>query len=35
MSSKTIIDGTIPFDMRETFKRAPFKEVKDWQKYLE
>ena len=25
MSSKTIIDGTIPFDMQETFKRAPFK----------
>lgn len=34
MSSKTIIDGTVPFDMRDTFKRAPFKEIPDWENYL-
>lgn len=34
MSCKTIIDGTVPFDMKDIFVRAPFKEVKDWQKYL-
>ncbi|WP_338232497.1 UbiD family decarboxylase [Companilactobacillus muriivasis] len=35
MSSKTILDGTVPFDMKAQFERAKFKEVKDWQKYLE
>ncbi len=35
MSSKTIIDGTVPFDMKDQFIRASFKEVKDWQKYLD
>ena len=35
MSSKTILDGTVPFDMKDQFERAKFKEVKDWQKYLE
>ncbi|KRN99014.1 UbiD family decarboxylase [Companilactobacillus kimchiensis] len=35
MSSKTILDGTVPFDMKGTFERAQFKEVKDWQKYLD
>lgn len=35
MSSKTILDGTVPFDMKDTFERAKFKEVKDWQKYLD
>ncbi|MGF7437079.1 UbiD family decarboxylase [Lentilactobacillus senioris] len=35
MSSKMVLDGTVPYDMREHFKRAPFKEVPDWQKYLE
>ena len=34
MSSKTVIDGTVPFDMRDQFKRAAFKKVSDWQKYL-
>ncbi|PMD72166.1 UbiD family decarboxylase [Companilactobacillus nuruki] len=34
MSSKTILDGTVPFDMKDTFVRAQFKEVKDWEKYL-
>jgi len=35
MSSKTILDGMVPFDMKNQFERAKFKEVKDWQKYLE
>jgi len=35
MSSKTVIDGTVPFDMKDQFERAKFKEIKDWQKYLE
>ncbi len=35
MSSKLIIDGTVPFDMKDQFERAQFKEVKDWKKYLE
>jgi 3-polyprenyl-4-hydroxybenzoate decarboxylase and related decarboxylases len=35
MSSKTILDGTVPFDMKATFERAKFKEVPDWQKYLD
>lgn len=34
MSSKLILDGTVPYDMKEHFERAQFKEVKDWQKYL-
>ncbi|GKT04108.1 UbiD family decarboxylase [Furfurilactobacillus entadae] len=34
MSSKLILDGTVPFDMKEHFIRAQFKEVADWQKYL-
>lgn len=34
MSSKTILDGTVPFDMKNHFVRAQFKKVKDWQKYL-
>ncbi|MFC6323632.1 UbiD family decarboxylase [Companilactobacillus baiquanensis] len=34
MSSKTILDGTVPFDMKDHFVRAQFKKVKDWQKYL-
>ncbi|MFL2100168.1 UbiD family decarboxylase [Desemzia sp. FAM 24101] len=34
MSSKTILDGTVPFDMKEIFVRAQFKEVEDWEKYL-
>lgn len=35
MSSKTILDGTVPFDMKNHFIRAQFKEVPDWKKYLE
>lgn len=34
MSSKTIIDGTVPFDMKDKFIRAKFKKVPDWKKYL-
>lgn len=34
MSSKLVIDGTVPFDMREQFERAKFKPVADWEKYL-
>lgn len=34
MSSKLILDGTVPFDMKDQFERAQFKEVADWQKYL-
>ncbi|MFC4770526.1 UbiD family decarboxylase [Enterococcus hermanniensis] len=34
MSSKTILDGTYPYDMKEHFVRAQFKEVPDWEKYL-
>lgn len=34
MRLKTEIDGTVPFDMREEAKRAAFKKVLDWQKYL-
>jgi 4-hydroxy-3-polyprenylbenzoate decarboxylase len=34
MSSKLVIDGTVPFDMKDQFIRAQFKKVKDWEKYL-
>ena len=34
MSSKLVLDGTVPFDMKDQFVRAPFKEVKNWQDYL-
>lgn len=34
MTSKTIIDGTVPFDMKEAFKRTQFLAVKDWKKFL-
>lgn len=34
MSSKLILDGTVPFDMQKNFERAQFKEVKNWQDYL-
>lgn len=34
MSCKTIIDGTVPFDMKNQFKRASFKNIIDWKKYL-
>jgi len=34
MSSKLVIDGTVPFDMKDQFVRAQFMEVPDWQKYL-
>lgn len=35
MSAKTILDGTVPFDMKDQFVRAAFKEVPDWEKYLQ
>ncbi|MSE09009.1 UbiD family decarboxylase, partial [Lactobacillus salivarius] len=35
MSAKTIIDGTVPFDLKAEFKRAEFLKVDDWKKYLE
>lgn len=35
MSSKLVLDGTVPFDMRDQFERAKFKEVPDWKKYLD
>lgn len=34
MSSKLVLDGTVPFDMRDEFKRASFKEMSNWQDYL-
>lgn len=34
MSSKLVIDGTVPFDMKDQFERAQFQEVPDWKKYL-
>lgn len=34
MSSKLVIDGTVPFDMKDQFERAKFKDVPDWEKYL-
>lgn len=34
MSCKTILDGTVPFDLKDQFVRAQFKEVPDWEKYL-
>ncbi|WEV43932.1 UbiD family decarboxylase [Lactobacillus sp. ESL0684] len=35
MSSKLVIDGTVPFDMKDQFERAQFMKVPDWRKYLE
>lgn len=34
MSSKLVIDGTVPFDMKDQFERAQFMKVDDWEKYL-
>lgn len=34
MSSKLVLDGTVPFDMRDKFERAQFKHVTNWQDYL-
>ena len=34
MSAKTILDGTYPYDMKDQFVRAQFKEIPDWEKYL-
>ncbi len=34
MSSKLVIDGTVPFDMKDQFERAQFMKVPDWKKYL-
>lgn len=35
MSSKLILDGTVPYDLKDHFERAQFKEVPDWEKYLQ
>lgn len=35
MSSKLVLDGTVPYDLKDKFKRAQFMEVPDWKKYLE
>ncbi|UQS84071.1 UbiD family decarboxylase [Bombilactobacillus thymidiniphilus] len=35
MSSKLVVDGTVPFDMKDQFTRAQFMKVPDWKKYLE
>ncbi|WP_127848847.1 UbiD family decarboxylase [Lacticaseibacillus hulanensis] len=34
MSSKLVLDGTVPFTMKDKFKRASFKEMDNWQDYL-
>lgn len=34
MSSKLVLDGTFPYDMKEQFVRAPFKEISNWRDYL-
>lgn len=34
MSSKLVIDGTVPYDMKDQFERAQFMKVPDWEKYL-
>lgn len=34
MSSKLVLDGTVPFDLKDRFQRAQFKEVPDWKKFL-
>lgn len=34
MSSKLVLDGTVPYDMKDSFKRAQFKEMPNWQEYL-
>lgn len=34
MSSKLVLDGTVPFTMKDSFKRASFKEMKNWADYL-
>ncbi|MTV81409.1 UbiD family decarboxylase [Secundilactobacillus folii] len=34
MSSKLVLDGTVPYNMRDKFKRAPFKKMTNWEEYL-
>lgn len=34
MSSKLVLDGTVPYTMKDKFKRASFKEMKNWADYL-
>ncbi|MFD1485750.1 UbiD family decarboxylase [Lacticaseibacillus baoqingensis] len=34
MSSKLVLDGTVPYTMKDKFKRASFKEMTNWQDYL-
>nr|WP_320134060.1 UbiD family decarboxylase [uncultured Holophaga sp.] len=35
LACKTIFDCTVPYGIKEEFKRAPFKEVPDYEKWLE
>ena len=35
MSSKLVLDGTVPYDMKDKFKRAPFKDMPNWRDYLD
>ena len=34
MSSKLVLDGTVPYTMKDKIKRASFKEMKNWADYL-
>lgn len=34
MSSKLVLDGTVPYTMKHEFKRANFKEMPNWRDYL-
>ncbi|WP_155286346.1 UbiD family decarboxylase [Lacticaseibacillus zhaodongensis] len=34
MSSKLVLDGTVPYTMKDRFKRASFKEMSNWADYL-
>lgn len=34
MSSKLVLDGTVPYTMKHEFKRAGFKEMPNWRDYL-
>ncbi|MFD1429583.1 UbiD family decarboxylase [Lacticaseibacillus mingshuiensis] len=35
MSSKLVLDGTVPYTMKDTFKRASFKDMPNWKEYLD
>jgi 4-hydroxy-3-polyprenylbenzoate decarboxylase len=34
MSSKLVLDGTVPFNLKDQFKRASLKEMPNWRDYL-